>query len=401
VTKEAGVAGPEKLNGWTKWSTNAVFTDYDRDGHLDLWVCNYLAFDAEFDHYYAPEGFPGPLNYVGQPSLLYRNEGDGTFTDVTKKAGVFRKDGRGMGASAGDLNGDGWPDVYEANDAMANYLFLNRGDGTFAEVGEDTLCASGQGGENTAAMHGVLADFDRNGTLDVFVPDMNYFSLYRNDREGTDLIFEDVGNRSGIAKVAGQYVGWGGFFIDYDNDGWQDLFVATGEAHRHELEPNLVLRNLGNGKFEDVSERLGKRVFRDARLSRGAACGDLDGDGDRDVVVVNIDAKLRGDRAGLPTVLVNEGGNANHWLRVRLRGTKSNRDGIGAKIRLTTGDETWFAEVGSSPSYLCSTEAAVHFGLGARETVERLEVTWPSGAVQVLENVAADRRLTITEKGGK
>ncbi len=399
VTDTAGVAGPSSLNGFVKWSTNACWFDYDKDGQLDLYVCNYLAFDPAFNNFYGPEGFPGPSNYLGQPSILYRNKGDGTFEDVTVKAGLFRKEGRGMGASAGDLNNDGWPDLFEANDDMVNFLFINQGDGTFREAADETLVARGQGGENTAAMHGAMGDFDRDGRLDIFVPDMNYFSLFRNlaSESWTRMVFEDTTMRSGIAAACGQYVGWGGFFFDYDNDGWQDIFVATGEAHRPENEPNLVLRNLGNGKFKDVSLSLGKRLFWERRLSRGAACADLDNDGDLDVVVVNIDVKAKG-KEGLPSVLENIGGNARNWLTVKLIGARSNRDGIGAKIIVTAGRRTYVDEARSAVAYLSSVTPRVHFGLGDAEAVERVEVRWPSGEVQVLEDVSVNQLLIITEK---
>ena len=399
VTDTAGVAGPDKLNGFVKWSTNACWFDYDKDGHLDLFVCNYLAFDPVFNNFYGPEGFPGPSNYLGQPSLLYRNKGDGTFEDVTEAAGVFQKEGRGMGVSAGDLNNDGWPDIFEANDDMVNFLFINQGDGTFKEDADATLVARGQGGENTAAMYGAMGDYDRDGRLDLFVPDMNYFSLFRSIGIATSsgVVFEDSTMRSGIAAVCGQYVGWGGFFFDYDNDGWLDIFVATGEAHRPENEPNLVLRNRGNGTFQDVSLSLGKRLFWERRLSRGAVCGDLDNDGDLDVVVANIDVKAKG-KEGLPLVLENVGGNARSWLSIRLEGTRSNRDGIGAKVTVTVGDTTWTDEARSSVSYLSTAEPRMHFGLGGAVKVDRLEVKWPSGTTQVQEDVEVNQLLLIKEK---
>jgi hypothetical protein len=405
VTAKAGVAGPEKIGDWVKWSTNAVLVDYDRDGYLDLWVCNYLGFDPEFDDYYKPEGFPGPSNYEGQASHLYRNRGDGTFEDVSEKAGILTKvavkDGNGMGAAAADFNEDGWPDVYEANDAVPNFLWVNQGDGTFKEMGLAAECASAQGGEGNASMHPSIGDYDNDGLLDIFIPDMTYFSLYRNGlaRAKGVLLFDNVTYPSGIPKAVGQFVGWGGFFFDYDNDGWLDIFTATGEAHRPENEPNLVLRNLANGKFEDVSLELGERVFSESRLSRGAATGDLDNDGDLDLVVVNLHSKR--SKGGLPTILLNDGGNARSWIQIRLRGTRSNRDGIGAKVRISAGPLRLTDEARSAPSYLSSTEARMHFGLGGAKRVDRLEIDWPSGAKQILENVTVNQLLTVKEPAKK
>ncbi|MHC4861073.1 MAG: CRTAC1 family protein, partial [Planctomycetota bacterium] len=248
-----------------------------------------------------------------------------------------------------------------------------------------------------------IGDYDNDGLVDIFIPDMNYFSLYRNDlaRMKGKLLFEDVAYSSGLAGPVGQFVGWGGFFFDYDNDGWIDLFTATGEAHRPENQPNVVLRNLGNGKYVDVSEDLGERVFSERRLSRGAAAGDLDNDGDLDIVVVNLHSKRTKGKGGLPTILLNDGGNAASWIQIRLRGTRSNRDGIGAKVRVSAGRLRLFDEARSAPSYLSSTEARLHFGLGGAKKVDRLEIDWPSGAKQILENVTVNQLLTVKEPAKK
>lgn len=389
VTEAARVAGPEKLNDRVKWSTNAVFLDADGDGDLDLFVCNYLAFDPGFNEYYGPEAFPGPSSYLGQPSLLYRNEGDGTFTEVTKESGLWKPEGRGMGASALDFDGDGDTDLFEANDSMANYLWRNLGGGKFEEIALDALVAYGQGGENTAAMHGSVADYDGDGRPDILVADANFNALHRNLGEGR---FRDDAQPSGLAKVSGQFTSWGGFLFDCDDDGVLDIFLANGGAHHLFGQQNNVLRGSRGGKFEDVSLALGKEVFFAKRTARGAAYGDLDEDGDLDVVVQNID----GD--GSPTVLENRVAPGRHWIGFRLRGLPPNTLAIGARVTVETDAGRSVAWVQPSASYLSSCDPRPHFGLGDRGRVRRAEVRWPRGGVTVLEDLPADQYHAIVER---
>ncbi|MHC4548721.1 MAG: CRTAC1 family protein [Planctomycetota bacterium] len=388
VTATAGVAGPERLGGWIKWSTNAVFFDADGDGDLDLHVCNYLAFDPEFNEYYGPEGFPGPSSYLGQPSLLYRNNGDGSFTEVTKEAGVWKTDGRGMGASVVDIDGDGRPDIFEANDNMQNYLFHNVGEGRFAEIGVDALVAYGQGGENTAAMHASVGDYDGDGRFDLLVADAHFSALFRN--EGTKL-FVDRAESAGIARLCGQYASWGGFLFDYNNDGVLDVFLANGGAHHLWGQQNLVLRGTGAGRFEDVSLSLGRHVFFKKRTSRGAACGDLDNDGDPDVVVQNI------DRDGSPTLYENRAAGGNHWIAFTLVGRRPNTQALGAQVTVVAGGRSRVSYVQTCTSYLSSCDPRPRFGLGESGSVTRVEVRWPSGKVGVFRDLAVDRHHTLRE----
>jgi len=389
VTQEAGVAGPDTLNGFPKWSTNAVFFDYDKDGYLDLFVGNYLAFDPEYRFYYGPEGFPGPQAYLGQPDILYHNNGDGTFTDVTEKAGIVAEvDGKAMGASCGDYNNDGYPDIFIANDAMENFLYRNNGDGTFTNVALSAWVAYGDGGESTASMHGCFSDFNNDGYLDIFVPDMTFNALFCNKGDGT---FQDVIVMTGIPSVAGQFVGWGGFIFDYDNDGKRDIFVANGGAHHLYGHQDLLFRNNGDGTFTDVSLESGQ-YFHTKRTGRGAAYGDYDNDGDLDIFIVNIDLK------GTPVLLRNDGGNKNNWLTIKTIGTKSNRDGIGARIKVVAGDMVQIDEVKSASSYLSQADLRVHFGLGRHTKVDLVEIKWPSGVVQTLKNVRVNQILTVKEK---
>ncbi|MHC4136022.1 MAG: CRTAC1 family protein [Planctomycetota bacterium] len=389
VTAAAGLRGAAQLNKRTKWSTNSVFFDADGDRDLDLYVCNYLAFDAAFSEYYGPEGFPGPSSYLGQPSLLYRNNGDGTFTDVTKKAGLWQNDGRGMGASVIDVDGDGRLDIFEANDNMQNYLFRNLGGGRFKNIAVEALVAYGQAGENTAAMHASVADYDADGRLDLLVADANFSALYRNEGNAR---FVDTAERSGLARLCGRYASWGGFFFDYDNDGVLDVFLANGGAHHLWAQQNLVLRGTGDAKFTDMSLSLGRRVFFEKRTSRGAACGDLDNDGDPDVVVQNI------DRDGSPTLYENRATGGNHWIGFTLSGRRPNPQALGAKVTVVAGGRTRVSFVQTGGSYLSSCDPRRLFGLGETGSVARVEVRWPSGKANVFNDLAVDRYHTLEEE---
>lgn len=385
VTQKAGVVGPQELNGFTKWSLHGCFFDYDKDGWLDLYVGNYLAFDPEYRIYFAPEGFPGPLAYEGQPDILYHNNGDGTFTDVTKEAGVYNPQGRAMSVGAADFDNDGNSDIFVANDAMENFLYRNNGNGTFTEVALEKGVAFGEFGEATSSMGPAFGDFDNDGDLDLFVPDMGYTCLYRNDGKW----FEEITTVARIAEVSGQYTSWAPIVFDYDNDGYRDIFVTNGDAHHLYTEEDLLFRNNGDMTFEDVSLESGDYFSKAEYVGRGAAFGDYDNDGDIDIFVPNM--------SGPAILLRNDGGDQNHWLTVRAIGTKSNRDGIGARIHVTAGALKQIGEVKAGSGYLSSNDSRVHFGLGKYTKVDSLEIRWPSGIVQTLRDVKADQILTVTE----
>lgn len=378
VTEKAGV-------GSELWGIGATWLDYDNDGFVDLYVGNYLTFDPEYRYFYAAENFPGPLSYKGQPDILYRNRGDGTFEDVTRKAGVYNPEGRAMGITSGDFDDDGYMDIFVSNDAMENYLYVNNGDGTFREIALTSGTAFGESGEATSAMGPEFGDIDRDGLMDLTVPDLSYGCIYRNLG---NYVFEERSNLMGVAPVVGQYESWAGNLFDYDNDGYLDFFISNGNPHRLEEQEDVLFRNDGGKRFVDVSAKSGD-YFHDEYIGRGAAQGDYDNDGDLDLLILNLN--------GPAILLRNDAGNRNNWLNLRTVGTKSNRCGIGARVRLTAGGLTQIANVKSGSSYLSTSDMRVHFGLAKEKEASEIEVRWPRGRTQVLKNVKANQFLTIEE----
>ncbi len=367
------------------FSAGSAFLDYDQDGDLDLYVGNYLNYDPKYRYFYAAEAFPGPLSYRGEPDVLYRNNGDGTFTDVGEKAGIAKPDGRAMGVALCDIDADGWIDVFVANDGMENYAWRNRGNGTFENVALETGTAFGQNGEATSAMSPEFGDLDGNGFLDLVVPDMNYSCLYFNTGKG---YYEDRSAQAGLAKACGQYTSWSANLLDVDHDGRLDIFVSNGDAHHLEPEEDLLLYNTGNRQFDDVSRKAGA-AFRTKLVSRGSAAGDFDNDGDIDLLVVNLNAQAR--------LLRNDGGNTSNWLMIQLRGKRSNRDGIGARIEVHTNKTVQTRISGSASGYLSHSDPRVHFGMGSETKADRIVIRWPSGTVQQLKSVPLNQVLVITE----
>ncbi len=398
VTQKAGVANRGK------WGSSAAFFDYDKNGHLDLMIANYV--DWSPDHnLFCGEHRPGyrsychPDNYQGQLPTLYHNNGDGTFTDVTEQAGMGNELAKGLGLVAADFNNDGWIDVFQANDTMRNFLFLNNADGTFRDVTFMAGVGYSEDGKAEAGMGTDAADYDGNGWMDLYVTHLNFEldRLYRNNGDDT---FDDATDRSQIGGQIILFSGFGTRFFDYDNDGRVDLFVANGHIldnihlfHDNVTyaEPNLMFRNVGEGRFDNVSDQLGPE-FSLPRVSRGAALGDYDNDGDLDILISN--------NGQAPQLLRNDGGNMNHWLAVYLRGTRSNRDGIGARLKMVAGELTQVSDAKGGMSYQAAQDPRVYLGLGVHQNVDSLEITWPSGTVDRLENVAANQIITVQEGVG-
>jgi len=368
------------------FSIAAMWIDYDLDGLLDLYVGNYLDYDPSYNLYYSPDGYPGPLNFDGQPDILYRNLGNGRFEDVTEEMGLFMEDGRAMGVGTADYNNDGYPDIYVANDMMTNYLFRNNGGNGFTDMGMESHSAFNHTGEATSSMSVVFGDYDSNGFLDMYVTDENYGALYTNiDGER----FVDMSHPSGIAIPSGQYAGWGSSLIDYDNDMNVDIFKINGEIQHLHGQEDQVFRNILNRKFDDVSQSLGP-YFSEENVGRGATFGDIDNDGDIDVFISNL--------GGSFTLLRNDKGNSNNWILVDLVGTKSTRDAIGAKVTVEAGDDIRVLEKTSAGGYLSQNDPRLHFGLADHTMIGRIEIRWPSGTVQTLENIEPNQILTIQEE---
>jgi hypothetical protein len=388
-----------------RWSTGCAFGDYDRDGFVDLYVANYVKFDAatvpsrasRTCGFHNIDTFCGPRPLPGEPDALYRNSGKGRFRDVTRSARITDPGYYGFGVLFTDLDDDEWPDVYVANDSVPNLFFRNRRNGTFSEEGVlSGLGLSGDGREQ-AGMGVDAGDYDADGRLDVVTTNFaqDYTTIYHNE---SDALFLDVSMRAGMAATVGRSLGWGVGFVDIDNDGWLDLFIANGHVYPDVektgtstyRQRNQLLRNAGQGRFQLVTGAAGGGLLVE-QSSRGAAFGDYDNDGDVDVLVVNMD-----DR---PTLLRNESEPAR-WVNFRLVGTRSNRDGIGAKITVEAGGRRQVREVRSGGSYVSHNDMRVHVGLGRAQAVDRVTIRWPSGQVDTGAGIAADRFYVAREGGG-
>ena len=393
ITDKAGVAGTES----GAFHSGATFFDYDRDGWLDLYVGSYVALgDKRYCQLGDVLSSCAPSEYRGSPDALYHNNRDGTFTNVTAAAKIYQPDGKNLSVQAADYDNDGWPDLFVANDGLNAYLYHNERNGTFKEIGLVSGMALNAQGRVMAAMCISLGDYDNDGRLDLYISDFQRSSdhLWHNEGKG---FFDEVSDQAGITRPTRDVLSFGGGFFDYDNDGWLDIFIANGHVYpeveqaapgTHYRQVNSLFHNEGNGKFTEVGKLAGAG-FETPYVGRGVAFVDFDNDGFMDVVVAN-----NGDS---PLLLHNSGGNGNHFLNFRLLGTKSNRDAMGARVRIVAGITSQIREIAGGGSYLSQSDLRANFGLGHAKRAEIVEVTWPSGQQQVFRNVEADKFYLIEE----
>ena len=404
VTRKAGLYQEKG-----RWGTGCSFLDYDRDGHLDLFVCNFVKLDPDvplvideknFCQWKGVATMCGPRGLPGDTNILYHNNGNGTFTDVSEKAGILKPGPRYSITSVSyDFDNDGWPDIYVAVDSEPSILFQNNKDGTFTDVAVIAGCAYNDDGHEQAGMGIGVADFDCDGWFDIFKTNFadDTCNLYHNNGDGT---FSDISFHSGVG-INNAYVAWGCGFIDYDNDGWADILQVNGHVYP-EIDkynfgetfknPRLVYRNLGNGHFKDVSAELGSAVTAHYS-SRGAAFGDYDNDGGMDALILNMNE--------MPSLLHNVGGNKQNWIKIKLVGTKCNRTAIGARAYVTVGKHRQMDEVNSGTSVMSQNDLRLHFGLGTAETVDLIEVKWPTTQkTEKFAQVKANQIITIREGEG-
>ena len=392
ATAHAGVGNGQK------WSSSCAFVDYDHDGNLDLYVVNYLDYDIAKDRdWHDPRGrriYSNPQIYAGISDVLYKNNGDGTFTNVTRQAGVYNNEGKGLGVTCGDYDNDGRTDIYVANDTTPNFLYRNVGDGRFVDIGPFAGAAYNEHGVAEGGMGGDFGDYNNDGALDIFITNFSNETntLYHNTADGALIDFTNI---AGLGEASFLKLAFGTKFFDADNDGTLDLFVANGHLYSTEsdaleyAQTDQLFINTGEGVFVDFSEQSGE-YFLTKRVGRGAAFGDYDNDGDTDIFVVNLNQE--------GVLLRNEGGNRHNWLMIKTVGIKSNRDGIGTRVEVVTRSHSQMKEVQAGSSYLSGHDLRLLFGLGTETKAETVKIIWPSGAEQTLVDIKANQLRVITEE---
>lgn len=389
ITESVGLRGPEKLNGFEKWSIGAVFWDHNLDGRLDVMVGNFLAFDPSYVSTAGPGIMPHPGEYKGQASMLYEQQPDGTFKDVTEKAGLYYPDSKCMGLTIFDYDDDGDMDIFQANDHHFNFLFRNS-KGVYSEVAIAAGVAANSKGIGAGSMHGSPGDIDGDGLTDLLVTDLEHGALYRNMGNG---IFTDITEKSGMA---GQLTGkgsWGGGLFDFDNDGDLDIIAANGTAEELILQYPLLSENDGKANFRNVGQKRGE-YFKTRRSGRGLAVLDYDNDGDLDVIISHI------DKQATTALLRNNGGNINHWLGVTLKGRNGPASVISAKVTVTAGNMKQVLINQWATGYLSSNDPRLHIGLGKNKRIDTLEIRWTDGTKETYRDIAADRYITIQQATG-
>jgi hypothetical protein len=389
ITDQLGLGGPEKLNGFTKWSVGVAFWDYNSDGRLDAMVGNFLAFDPAYVSPTTPGMMPHPSEYKGQASMLYEQQPSGRFIDVTKKQGFYYPDSKCMGLTVFDYDDDGDLDLFQGNDHQLNFLFRND-NGTFKEVGIASGIAANSQGIPTGSMHGSIGDIDGDGLIDLLVVDLRYGALYRNIGNG---LFQDITERSGINVPFSGKGQWGAALFDYDNDGDLDIISANGTAEELILQNPLLLDNNGEGHFQDVGKEK-CAYFSEKRSGRCLAVWDYDNDGDMDIIISHIDLKASA------TLLRNDGGNSNNWLSLLLRGKNGPASAISAKITVEYGGKKQVLINQMATSYLSCHDPRLHIGLGQSRKVDRLEIIWSDGNKEVYKDINSNNHITILEGTG-
>lgn len=387
IADEVGLTGPDNLNGFVKWSIGAAFWDFNSDGLLDILVGNFLAFDPDYISSSGKELMPHPAEYSGQPSILYQQQKDGTFVDVTKASGFYFPESKCMGLTVFDFDDDGDLDIFQGNDHQRNFLFENN-DNIYSDVAIPSGVAVNADGNPTGSMHGTIGDIDGDGKIDLLVTDLKYGAMYQNLGEG---LFDDVTIQSGIARAFAGKGEWGAALFDYDNDGDLDIFTANGTAEELVLQPPLLLENDGKGKFSNTGKMRGD-YFNSVRSGRGAAVLDFDNDGDLDILISHVDLEAT------PALLKNEGGNKNNWIGISLNG--KGQFSTGAKVTVFAGNLHLVKINQWTTSYLSSNDPRMHYGLGDQKIIEKIEVRWPNGESEVFENIKVNQYITITKGTG-
>ena len=389
ITNSLGLSGPDKLNGFTKWSIGVSFWDYNLDGRLDAMVGNFMAFDPSYVSPATPGMMPSPTEYNGQASMLYEQQPDGKFIDVTRKNNLYYPDSKCMGLTVFDYDDDGDLDIFQANDHQLNFMFRND-NGVYKEVGVECGVAASSQGKGTGSMHGSIGDIDGDGLIDILVSDLDYGALYKNTGNG---LFVDITRESGLEAAMAGKGGWGAALFDYDNDGDLDIVVANGTAEELILQYPLLLENDGKGHFKNVGKERGA-YFSTKRSGRGLAVWDFDNDGDMDIIVSHV------DKQATAALLRNDGGNNNHWLGLTLKGKHGPAAAIGAKVVVTAGDKKQVLVNQWATSYLSNNDPRLHIGLGQKKQIDQLEIYWSDGVKEVYKNITSDHYLTILQGTG-